>query len=60
MTLIKRFITLIGICCLYPVVGRPGTFDIVPCPLSVERGVSAFRLKAGAVVSALRGIKPNV
>ena len=52
MTLIKRFITLIGICCLYPVVGRPGTFDIVPCPLSVERGVGAFRLKAGAVVSA--------
>ena len=52
MTLIKRFITLIGICCLYPVVGRPGTFDIVPRPLSVERGVGAFRLKAGAVVSA--------
>ena len=52
MTLIKRFITLIGICCLYPVVGRPGTFDIVPCPLSVERGVGVFRLKAGAVVSA--------
>jgi len=52
MTLIKRFITLIGICCLYPVVGRPGTFDIVPRPLSVERGVGAFRLKAGAVVLA--------
>ena len=52
MTLIKRFITLIGICCLYPVVGRPGTFDIVPCPLSVERGVGAFRLKAGSLVLA--------